>query len=96
MKKLVICLSISFLFGSMSFAYDNKGGYNNETGYNQSPYVQEAYVQTPYNNNVNYMKEFIKGDKREQKVQRVRKDGSTVQAIIEVGTPEEKGKEIKN
>lgn len=90
MKKIVICLAITFLFGSVSFGYDNK------TGYEQNAYVQGAYnnktgyEQTPYNNNVSYIKEFIKGEKREQKVQRVRRDGSTVQAVVPVGTEEEK------
>jgi hypothetical protein len=81
-----LCVA-SFVAGvciQKGFGYDNKGGYD-----------QPAYVNTQgydniggYNNRVNYITEFIKGEKREQMVQAVR-DGKKIQAVVPVGTPDE-------
>ena len=91
MKKIVVCLAVAFLFGFVSFSNaEFKSQYNNKVVYNQPTYIQPAYVNNDgYNNNVNYIEEFIQGEQRQQMVQKTDRSGRTVQAVVPVGVPEE-------
>jgi len=96
MRKIVVCLAVAFLFGSVSFVgAEFKSNYNNRSGYQQVPYTQPAYTQPTYDNTDeyknegNYMTEFIKGNQRQQMVQGIDRSGRTVQAVVPVGTPED-------
>ncbi len=91
MKKLVVCLAVTFLIGSANLVgAEFKSQYNNHGGYNQVPYVNVGgYDNTGgYNNLIDYRSEFIKGTQRQQMVQRTDRSGRTVQAVVSVGTPD--------
>jgi len=91
MKKIVVCLAVTFLIGSANLVgAEFKSQYNNHVIYNQVPYVNTGgYDNTGgYNNLIDYRSEFIKGESRQQMVQKTDDRGRTVQAVIPVGTPD--------
>ena len=91
MKKLVVCLAVTFLIGSVTLVgAEFKSQYNNQGGYSQVPYVNVGgYDNTGgYDNLIDYRSEFIKGEARQQMVQKTTKSGRVIQAIVPVGTPD--------
>ena len=91
MKKIVVCLAVAFLFGTISLSsaeYNNSGSYKQST-YTQPEYVQLSYDQETYDGYGTYDEEFITGEKRQQLVQGTDRSGRTVQAVVPVGTPDE-------
>lgn len=91
MKKLIVCLTATFLIGSVNLVgAEFKSQYNNSGGYNQMPYSNVGgYDNTGgYDNLIDYRSEFIKGEQRQQMVQKTDSRGRTVQAVVPVGTPD--------
>lgn len=79
-------MAVAIIFsGGSAIGYDNTGGYDNKTVYNQQAYENNG----GYKNDVPYHVEFLKGKKRLQKVQT--EDGR--QAVIPIGSPEDEMKE---
>lgn len=94
MKKVVICLAVTFLIGSVSIVgaefqsqYDNTQGYDNSQIYDNT----QGYENNQgYDNTTDYRKEFIKGVERQQMVQKTDDLGRTIQAVVPVGKPDAK------